>query len=91
MDYLKMNKDGAKRYPALKKQGFAEFLRINNEVVEAHNVISQSHKHVFAGYYDIQNVSPNGEKMFYLSVPHHASPKYNKAFIHIYDTKSKPP
>lgn len=87
--YLKVNKDGAKRYPALKKQGFAEFLRINNGVVESHNVISQPHKHVFAGYYDIQNVSPNGEKMFYLSVPYHASPKYNKAFIHIYDTKLK--
>ena len=83
--YLKMNKDGAKRYPSLKKQGFAEFLKINNAIVESHNVISHPAKHTFAGYYDLQNVSPDGTKMFYLTVPRNASPKYNKASIYVYD------
>lgn len=83
--YLKMNKDGAKRYPSLKKQGFAEFLKINNTIVESYNVISHPAKHTFAGYYDLQNVSPDGSKMFYLTVPRNASPKCNKASIYVYD------
>jgi hypothetical protein len=77
--YLKLNKAGAKKYPKLKRQGFAEFMEVNSAVVDSFDVISDARRHAFAGYYDLQNMSPNGEKMFYLSVPHHASPKYNKA------------
>lgn len=87
--YLKLNKAGAKRYPKLKRQGFAEYIEVNQEVVDSFDVISHARRHAFAGYYDLQNISPNGEKMFYLSVPHHASPKYNKATIHIYNTNTK--
>ena len=78
--YLKLNKAGAKRYPELRRQGFAEFLEVNPNIVDSATIISHPRRHTFAGYYDLQNISPNGEKMFYLSVPHHASPKYNKAW-----------
>ena len=86
---LKLNKAGAKRYPDLRRQGFSGFLELNRDVVESVDIIAHPRRHTFVGYYDIQNISPNGEKMFYLSVSRHASPKYNKATIHIYDTKSK--
>ena len=87
--YLKMNKAGAKRYPELRRQGFAEFLEVNPNIVDSATIISHPRRHTFAGYYDLQNMSQAGDKMFYLSVPQHASPKYNKATIHIYDTKTK--
>ncbi len=87
--YLKMNRDGAKRYSLLKKQGFTDFLRINQGVVDSYDVISTPNKHTFSGYYDISNISPDGEKIFYLTVARHSSPKYNKAEINIYNVQNK--
>lgn len=87
--YLKMNRRKAKRYSLLKKQGFSGFLQANHKMVESYNVISHSKKHVFAGYYDLQNVSFDGVKMCYLVVPRNGLPKINKAAIYIYDTNTR--
>ena len=88
-EYLKINKKLAKRYPLLKRQGGAGFLRVNQDMVGSYDVISSKNKHVFVGYYDLPNISPNGKYMFYLTVPRYASPKFSKATINIYNIHTK--
>lgn len=84
-EYLKLNRKNAKKYSVYKKQGYVGYFKIESDFIEKSLIISQPHHHVFAGYYDINNVSPDGRYLFFLSVSKHASPKHSKADIYLYE------
>lgn len=83
--YLKLNKEKALQYPLLKKNGYTGFLMVNSRIVKSFFILGNNKAHTFGGYYDINNVSADGLKCFYLQVPKNANPKRNNASILIYD------
>ena len=84
-EYLKFNQENAKKYPIYLKEGYANYYNINSSLVDNFLIISKKDYHCFSGYYDIDNVSPNGKYLLYLLVKKHSSPCKDKALINVYN------
>ncbi len=83
--YLILNKRNARRYPILKKEGYANYININKKYADLIKIFEIKNKHLFSGYYDLDNVSPDGNRMFAISVSKNSVPGINKATINIID------
>ena len=87
-EYLKFNKNNAKEYSMLKRAGYAGYMKVESSHITDYRIITLPDRHVFAGYYDIDNVSNDGNFLFFLSVPKYANPKFHKALIHLYEIET---
>lgn len=88
-EYLKYNKKNAKRYYIYKKNGYTGYLKFNPDFVSSIEVLGDKKHHFFAGYYDLCNISPDGNKCFLLCVKKSANPRRDRANIIVYFFKSK--
>lgn len=89
LEYLRLNQERAQKYPEYLRTGVAGFRQCISPAISEESVISIPGRHVFAGYYDIPNVAPDGFRLFFLSVAKDAIPQDDPADICLYDLRSR--
>lgn len=88
-EYLEYNRKKALTYDSLVKKGYAGFFKILDSRVKELGEIGEDGFHCFAGYYDIDNISPNGNFLLYLKVKNNAVPGVDFAMIMVFDLRAK--
>lgn len=84
-EYLKGNEYRAMFYEKYVINGLVGYYKYNENVVKGVSVIGLPNKHVYGGYYDIQQISNNGENMIIMVVDQNASPSKDEAEVCIYN------
>ena len=84
-EYLEYNRKKALTYDSLVKKGYAGFFKILDSRVKELGEVGEDGFHCFAGYYDIDNISPNGNFLLYLKVKNNAVPGVDFAMIMVFE------
>lgn len=83
--YVLKNELLAGRYDEFDKEGYAGYLKVNSDIVKRIKVYGEEDYNTFFGYYDLQQVSPDGTKMLVMKVAKDASPATESAEIYYID------
>lgn len=88
-EYLLFNQQKALTYDSLVENGYAGNYKVFDERVKEIAEISEDGFHCFAGYYDVDNISPNGRNLLYLKVDEKANPGVDAASIMVFDLQER--
>lgn len=83
--YVLKNEMLAERYDEFVKGGFAGYLKINHNFVEDYKVFEQADSHMFFGYYDLPQISPDGNKMLIMCTDKLSQPEKDEAYVFYID------
>ena len=86
-EYLEFNQKKALAYDSLVEKGYAGTCEFLSDCVKEIAEIFEDGFHCFVGYYDIDNISPNGKHMLFLKVDKEAKPGIDTASIMLFDIK----
>ena len=79
--YIIKNELFAKRYKDFKKSGLIGFFEFNHDLITNYRIFGRKNHHVFFGYYDLQQLNKESNKILVLQVGKHASPKHSVAKV----------
>lgn len=83
--YVLKNELLAARYDEFANAGYADYLKVNSDIVKRIKVYGEQDYNTFFGYYDLEQVSPDGIKMLVLKVAKNALPATDEADIYYID------
>lgn len=83
--YVLKNELLAARYNKFVNAGYAGFLSVNNDIVKSFKIYGNKDYNTFFGYYDLQQISPNGTRMLVLKTKRNALPAVDGAEIYYID------
>ena len=79
--YIIKNELFAKRYKDFKKSGLIGFFEFNHDLITNYRIFGRKNHHVFFGYYDLQQLNKESNKILVLQVGKHATPKHSVAKV----------
>ena len=83
--YVIKNELFAKRYKEFKQAGFTGKIDINSMIIKNYTIYGRRRYHTFFGYYDLQQLNSDNNKILVLQVGKNANPRYNKAKVFFID------
>lgn len=83
--YVLKNEMLAARYDEFVNAGYAGYFKVNNDVVNRVRIYGDKEYNTFFGYYDVQQISPDGTRMLVLKTKKNAIPAVDKADIYYID------